>query len=463
MKPGSGGRTRSLPAGNRLGLFTLIGFVLLAFLLGGASRADALSQLIVRLLALGALLLALTTVRREQIADVRLPLAGLGLLGAVMVLQLVPLPPALWTALPGRDLFAEAAPLAGLDQPWRPISLVPHRTWNSLLALLPGLAAIICFAVTPAQQRQYLLWLLAGFIFLSAIVGLLQISTGRFYPYRVTNYGAAVGLLANRNHQAALLSLFVPIIATIIAMARNRPLTSPLNLLLAAGALFILPLVLATGSRAGIVLAIAGVVAGGMILLSAGLRRELSRTRFGRYAGIGLAAALVLVIGLTIWFSRDVAVQRLLAKDLEADYRLTLFWPMVDVVKQLSPFGAGFGTFNEVFRVFEPREVLGPEYFNHAHNDLLEIGIEAGLFGYLVIAAGLVAWVLVAQRLWRSRARGAPEVLMGRLGCVITLLLALASMADYPLRTPTGSLLFLLGWCMMYAGLGGGSWREETR
>lgn len=454
--------TRPPLVADKLRIVLLPAFVCLVFLVGGASRADALSQVVVRLLALAVGIAALTVWRREHVAEVRLPLIGLGAFAILIGLQLFPLPPAIWTALPGREPIADAAAIAGIDQPWRPISLVPHRTMNSLLALLPAFAAVLAFAVAPARQRPLVLYVIAGMIFLSALVGLLQISTGRFYPYRITNFGAAVGLLANRNHQAALLALFVPMVATIIAVRRDGPLLSPLNLVLLTSAFLILPLVLATGSRAGIVLAGGGLVAGLIILLSSGLRRELARTRFGRAAAISLVATGVLVIALTIWFSRDVAVQRLLAKDLEADYRLTLFWPMVAIIRALAPIGAGFGTFSDVFKGFEPRSNLGPEYFNHAHNDLIEIGIEAGAFGYAFVLCAMIAWALTAQRLWRRRGRVSDAVMLGRLGTIVTLVLALASLADYPLRTPTASMIFVLGWCMMSAGRLGTPEDRET-
>ena len=58
---------------------------------------------------------------------------------ALPALQLVPLPPSVWTSLPGA---APGGPFTFLDRelPWAPISVAPTGTWLSLMSLLPPLA-----------------------------------------------------------------------------------------------------------------------------------------------------------------------------------------------------------------------------------------------------------------------------------------------------------------------------------
>ncbi|MBW7449480.1 hypothetical protein C0101_015670, partial [Staphylococcus aureus] len=43
----------------------------------------------------------------------------------LVFLQLLPLPPGLWEALPGRQPFMQAAAVSGQPQPWRPLAIVP--------------------------------------------------------------------------------------------------------------------------------------------------------------------------------------------------------------------------------------------------------------------------------------------------------------------------------------------------
>src|SRR3546814_10933219 len=51
----------------------------------------------------------------------------------LVLLQLVPLPPAIWTALPGRDVLLGALPGEAV---WRPGSIVPSATINAASSLI---------------------------------------------------------------------------------------------------------------------------------------------------------------------------------------------------------------------------------------------------------------------------------------------------------------------------------------
>ena len=68
----------------------------------------------------------------------------------VPLIQLVPLPPSIWTALPGRAPVADGFRLLGQPLPWLPMSLAPARTVASLLWLLPALAVLLGYR--PARQ-----------------------------------------------------------------------------------------------------------------------------------------------------------------------------------------------------------------------------------------------------------------------------------------------------------------------
>src|SRR5690606_27820250 len=77
----------------------------LAFALGGASQANDLYDLILRLAAIP--LLAWSLFRRaSRPATPRASLVLLLLLAALPTVQLIPLPPSLWAALPGRSILA---------------------------------------------------------------------------------------------------------------------------------------------------------------------------------------------------------------------------------------------------------------------------------------------------------------------------------------------------------------------
>src|SRR5690606_20705476 len=117
-RPHSRGRPSSSPsplaqirdglAGDRTKFGLLAAFMLVVALTGGASRSDVLSLPILRpasvLFCLGGLLY----LTGERARAARGPLLVVLAMMLLAVLQLVPLPPAIWTALPNHELVAES-------------------------------------------------------------------------------------------------------------------------------------------------------------------------------------------------------------------------------------------------------------------------------------------------------------------------------------------------------------------
>jgi O-antigen ligase len=149
-----------------------------------------------------------------------------------------------------------------------------------------------------------------------------------------------------------------------------------------------------------------------------------------------LAAAAVYLL------SRDVAFQRFFEDDT-ASVRSTMLPVYLRMAGDFFPFGTGFGSFDSMFRFYEPAAHLGPAYLNHAHNDLAEIVIEGGLLPLLLLVPFL-AWIMVrGARLWFGRLES-NEQLLGRIGSAAALLVLLSSLVDYPLRTPLISVLMTI-------------------
>ncbi|HWL48174.1 MAG TPA: O-antigen ligase family protein [Sphingomonadaceae bacterium] len=438
------GRFRVGGAGYSPGVPLLALFLGVCLLGGGASRADVESQLAVR--AAGLILLGVALfLPKLDLRAIRAPLCFMAALALLILIQLMPLPPALWTMLPGRGFFVDAAGAAGVAQPWRPLNLTPDLGWNSLLALVPPTAALIGAAALTRDERLGLLPVLIGLALFSALWGIAQISAGPnspLYTYEITNRALPVGMFANRNHQAALLAMTLPMLAL---WGRLRASGWRYGIAVTLG-IMLLPLILVTGSRAGLGLALLGLLFGYLLLYApsrsgrTAVRRAFdARSRVAALLPVLLAA---LVVALTIMLARAAALQRLLDVKLGGDTRLELFRPLLRIAIDYMPFGSGFGSFNAIYRHHEAFDALSFTYLNHAHNDLLELAIEAGLPGVL-LAAGFVAWWARRSFLvWRARANGSRAVLFGRLGSAMILILLLASLPDYPLRTPMLGVIF---------------------
>ena len=86
-------------------------------------------------------------------------------------------------------------------------------------------------------------------------------------------------------------------------------------------------------------------------------------------------------------------------------------------------------------------ELLRPFYMNHVHNDWLELALTGGVPAMLLVVVALIAYGVRLTRTLMAGAERGEELVMRRLGLVMLLLLALASVTDYPLRTPAFACL----------------------
>jgi O-antigen ligase len=430
---------------NRATLYTASAIFLFCLLIGGgSSRDDVPALVLVRLAALALAAVLLLRHRPGELRDGGAPLLLGAILVGIMLLQLVPLPPSLWLALPGREFYAEAAAVGQFAQPWRPISLSPDLTIEALLGLLPALAALLLLGLSPPAMRRNAAICLIWITLISVLLAVLQQSGGpdsdlRFYHY--TNQDSGVGLLANRNHQALLMAMGIP--AATWWASRPGPViqSAPVRLAIGASLVFVcLVGSVLTGSRAGLLLcaiALLAAVAIAWPLLRA-WPRPVRWSALGFFLVSGALAAMLLL-----------PRQRLSTALFLSDPR-SEFWPRaVDMIREFFPVGAGFGTFERVYPRFEQIADVTPEYLNKAHNDLLELGVEAGVLGYALLLLFLGWWLLNSLRVWRARGVF-PDLLLGRLGSVLICLGLLASLTDYPLRTPLLGTIFA-GACVLLA------------
>lgn len=422
-------------------------FVLLCVLMGvlwitgGSSRGDVLGQVVVRSVAWILLVVAILFGERPRLAGAVPVLALLLAAGALALLQLVPLPPAIWQALPGRALLADAAVVSGQEQPWRPWSIVPGATLNAASSLIVPFMALMLVAGLKDRERPRVTGLLLGMVVASTLVGLLQFSGAGFdNPLINGTAGQVSGSFANRNHLALFIALGCLLAPAWAFLDGRRPgWRAPVAFGLVL--LFVLVIV-AIGSRAG--LALGALALGmGMMLVRKGIRRELSR--LPRWAFPALIAAIVGVIAVFVLVSvsadRAEAIDRALVLGSGQDMRRRGLPTVLAMTKAYFPVGSGLGGFDPVFRIHEPFALLKPTYFNHAHNDFVEIVLDAGLPGLLLLLCGLGWWAIASLRAWRGDAT-APK-----LGSGMLLLVLVASAFDYPARTPViMATIVLAGW-----------------
>ena len=419
-----------------------LALLVVAVLFGGGSQQNALRLALVELASLPVLLVSVYRLGRSGAWRMWVfPLGILIAIAAVPLLQLVPLPPELWRSLPGREDLVSALRLAGVAQPWLPITLEPESTLQSAMALAPPAAMFLAVLCSNERQRLTLVSATLVLAVSSIVLGAAQVAGGQqspLYLYEFAHRGLPIGWFSNRNHQAIFLLAALPM-ATLWVIdgrgeARRRvppALASVLFGLLIVG-------VIATRSRAGLILlgpAIAGSLALGW-----------NRNRFG--VGGRTFAVMLGVILVAMLFAAQFLVINVLPRfdpQQSPEFRFEA-WPQVSAVaSDYLPLGSGIGTFDPVYRSIEPLALLTPieaTPFNHAHNEYLEIWLETGWMGVAVLLAFGVWSVRASFGAWK--AGGDETKSLQRASAIVIGLLLAHSVVDCPVRTEAMATVFAL-------------------
>ena len=122
---------------------------------------------------------------------------------------------------------------------------------------------------------------------------------------------------------------------------------------------------------------------------------------------LGLA---VLTTLLVVQFGLYRVLERF-ADDPLADGRIPFARNTIEAALAFFPVGSGLGTFTVVYPTFEKtNDLMANTFANHAHNDLLELWLEAGVPG-AVVAALCAIWILQQTlRVWRAASWGTRSV-----------------------------------------------------
>ena len=333
------------------------------------------------------------------------PALSVGLVGAFGIVQALPWPNLLTSFLAPRlaAIWADGAPASGAA----PLTLAPevsHTTGVHWLAVAACLAAASAVGSERGIRRLLAVGLLAVAVF-EIVYG-----SDNWFAQRGTIWGMEVGgdptrlrgTFVNPDHLAFFLlvvcaAVFSWMWWSVRRVLRRGAVARRLFHAMLPGLLFLLLFVgLAfTGSRAGlaaITLALmvqasllalhyrrwqAGVLAGGAIVLGvAGI------ALFGLQQGLGRWMTTS-AYDIT-WSSRRIVY--------ESSWELWTLFPLT---------GTGLGTFRQAFPLVEPADLRFA--WLHAHSDVLELLVTAGVFGATLAVFGLI---MLYRRLWTVFRRG---------------------------------------------------------
>ena len=403
---------------------------------GGSARYDAWQLLVLQPVCIAGLTLFAWRVRQSGTATgFALPIWLLVALAGLMLLQLMPLPQAIWSALPGRGVLVDIQTALGWDN-IRPLSLVPTRTLNALFGLsVPALALFAFIALDPARRRVGAIGAVILIAVVSAAFGALQLigpSQSAMYLYEISNFGQAVGLFANSNHAAIFGSLALVVIGyCIVAALEAGRIQQILALLAIFGLVFVM--VILSGSRLGLGTAAIALLSTGASYLVQRSRHAVHAKRPVRIAiAAGFVGSILALAALFFLADQIPALGQLMNEGPMEDLRVRILGTLLEMTGGYFPAGSGIGSFENVYYIVEPDDELRPSYLNMAHNDWLQYLIETGLPGIALLAGAF--WWIVRTGLALARDPANRPVLVAFIAGV--LVVALASLFDYPLRVP---------------------------
>jgi O-antigen ligase len=163
----------------------------------------------------------------------------------------------------------------------------------------------------------------------------------------------------------------------------------------------------------------------------------------GRRAGSGITpnkllfAAIALALTFVLQFALYRALDRFLYDPIESG-RQFYARSTIEAAKAYMPLGSGVGTFVPVYAMFEKPEGLSDAYVNHAHNDALEVWLETGALGIVLMVLFVIWLVRRSVEIWRSTPPNGASALdwsLARAATIVPALVMVHSLVDYQLRT----------------------------
>lgn len=436
-------------------LVALTFLIVCAFVFGGGARYDIVSLIILRPISVFITAYAMFAYISEKGSQSSTPLLCLVALFAWAIIQTIPLPPQIWQSLPGREIIVSIDAARGEPNIWRPLSLSPSRTINAIFSMFVPLAVLLLVSIISKKDVDKLILIVIALIFFSIILGVAQVIgpvNGPLYFYKVTNQGLPVGLFANRNHHGIFLASALPIVMYFIIFKLNSKLNNLQQVFLTVFAVFsIITMTFLTGSRSGSVLASFTFL---VIMVFATRRfrsnssRQLAPNRektisiLHRFSVPIAAVTIFVIVGLALDFSGSSAVTRFSENDIDSEVRFKTLPYVTSLAWEYLPIGSGFGSFEFVYKIIEPDALLTPNYFNQAHNDLLQIVVEGGVPAGTILMVFLF-WlskrvVAAAKEVWYLNHGDSNAEHSWRLGAALLAIIVvlIGSIADYPVRTP---------------------------
>lgn len=426
----------AIPQHERMLLVATLMMIVTVVLLGGAAPRPGLNMAAIFLSGISLLAALFFGAGSAVFRNLPIPVILVVLAPLLLtLLQLVPLPPEIWQEMPGQELRLQALKLIGLSDSWQPISLMPIATTYSAMICLVFAGLVFALLALSERSNNIVILVLATTVILSLAVGLVQFATQgvAFKFYQNAHDGPLIGFFANKNHMALIIAC-----SNIVFYHIFREIFRSSKIYLYLYLIFSSVAVVATNSRAGLVLAAISIF---MIVW-----RDFGKVR-QIYFYIALALFALLAGFVMISPTFDIVFERFF--DSREDVRWNFVINSLPIIKSYSIFGYGIGSFSTLYITQEAVQSLSPVYVNQLHNDYLQLIVEGGILGALILLATAVVMFVAVRRGLRSQTARS----LTWLGFSIILLFALHSILDYPLRRPAALIFFAIAFSYTFRPL----------
>jgi len=330
---------------------------------------------------------------------------------------------------------------------WRSLTIYHYATKSELIKILAYIGMFFLITNTHGLRIKRIVVVIISVGFCISLLGILQKLTGTtdIYWIKDASYATHFGPYVNRNHFAGYIGMTIPLALGLlvsrfagVAFSKNGDRHSILaefqshffaNLLLIFVIVIMLTALFLSLSRGGIMSFAVAVVA---------FCTLIGFTRLRAIMGRGwriMTSVLVITFIFLMWLGLDPILNRL--SDISSPARYEVYENTINMAKDFPVFGTGIGTFQYIYQMYKTSQ--GQLYYDHAHNDYLELISDCGLVGFVIVLSGFIMffWKTLA-RWWERRHHYAKGVTMGGV-CGIIAILA-HSFTDFNLHIPANAL-----------------------
>ncbi len=328
-----------------------------------------------------------------------------------------------------------------------PISIYSYASKAELFKILAYIGMFFLITNTPGIRIKRIVVVIISVGFSISLLGIMQKFTGTKDMYWVVKASRSTlfGPFENRNHFAGYIGMVIPLALGLLVSrfasaafsrhAARRSIVAKFqshffaNLLLTFVIVIMISSIFLSLSRGGIISFFVVVVAFCTLVGLAKLRGVMGR-------GLKIiVSVLVITFVFLMWLGLDPVLDRL--SNISSPPRYEVYENTINIAKDFPLLGTGVGTFQYIYPGY--KTLQDQLYYDHAHNDYLELISDSGLVGFVIVLSGLIMffWKTLVKW-WERRYYYAKGVTLGGVCSVIAILAH--SFTDFNLHIPANAL-----------------------